>query len=196
MKKIKLLLLLLLSILCMMLSLCACSKSKQEQTSADADKTINKVEEMKKNLNSAVSDMLTAASYAESILNANVSLWNPYDNGEMIYVQLVYENDATWNASKDSVYYESQKNTIEEARKNLKSLNSAHSKFSSSNEKMIHWPDEMKEEKEIYDALYDAYLNLYNLSTSPSGNYTNYSKNVTLYISEFVTQYEKIKRYL
>ncbi len=195
MKNFKKIMLLLVSISCIIFVLCSCGdkdSSSQNNSSSDKDNT----SEMKSNLKTAVSDMYSSAVYAESVAKANVSLWNPYGDGDIVYVESVYCNDATWNISKGAIFDSNIKNTIEDARNDLKSLNSAHSKFSSSNEKMIHWPDEMDEEKEIYDALYDAYLNLYNLAASPSGNYKNYSENTNSYVTEFITQYEKIQRYL
>ena len=54
----------------------------------------------------------------------------------------------------------------------------------------------MSEEKAAYDELYSAYLNLYELASSPSGNHINYVSNASDRIDAFVTAYKKISPYL
>lgn len=156
----------------------------------------NNTAEMKTNLRTAVSDMMEAAILTEKILNNNIKMWNPYDDGDVLYVENVYYNDATWEECKRILYGTGPVSTIEETRGYLSDLKSANSALEKSNKKMIHWPDNMSEEKNIYEALYDAYLNLYNLSTKPSGNFKTYSENANSYVNEFSTQYKKIQAYL
>ena len=146
---------------------------------------------MKTNLKEAVTNMLDCAVLCEDIIEAIIDVWDPSDNGEIYYIDYIFDSSKPIHVH-DMV----QELYIQDARESLTNLEDTHSLFEKSNKKMIHWPDSMKEEKELYEKLYDAYLNLYQLATSPSGNFMTYTSNANDCIAEFSTQFQKIEIYL
>lgn len=153
----------------------------------DAQDEIEKLQaeaggQLKEDLKVAVSDMYDSAALCEDIIKEVDDLW---DMG-IEYVNMVY-------SPRDPVF---NNYSVITTRDKISDLEEQHELVLEKNAVLINWPSNMSEEKAAYDELYSAYLNLYELASSPSGNHINYVSNASDRIDAFVTAYKKISPYL
>lgn len=150
----------------------------------------------KENLETVCGTMLNGASKAESAGNLIKSVWYNAIHEEDDYETDKYTKDkygyfvddfntALGNLFSDSSFA-SQITSIEE---NQKAVNDLMKKLASP----------PKEHTEAYSALstyYDAYIELTNLATNPSGSYTSFSSNFNTADTAVYNAYQKMKLYL
>lgn len=168
----------------------------------NADEELNKLKKeseelLVKSVKNSVNDIYECAILCEDIINSIEKLWDE----NITLAESVYENDETWNYSKEYILpisssWKYKIDDIEETRENLTLLKDSNSKVLENNKSINNWPANMREEENNYESFYDVYLDLYELSTNPSGNYKDYCSKANELINDFVTQYNKLKPYI
>ena len=140
----------------------------------------NEENQIRENFNNAVIDMYLCAIDCEQIIGNLRELWDD----DITHVESVFVNDATWNDNMYQALVKSylKSDLIISTREDIADLQEANKVVVEDNKDLINWPDNMSEEKELYDELYGYYLNLYDSATNPSGNYISYCSNTNDYI--------------
>ena len=171
----------------------------------DAEDQLKKLEEdaaenakndTKEKFKTTVVDVYACAIQAEEIIDDLRKIW---DKGEGLnYVEGVFYNDAQWEATLGiwSIGNYAPLDLMTTTRENVAKLKEANEVVVEDNKNLTSWPDEMSEEKKLYDDLYGYYLSLYDSATSPSGNYLSYCSNTNDYIDGFIAAYKKLEPYL
>ena len=172
---------------------------KNYVTLLEAQEEIEKLQaekgvKMKELVKISVADMYASAVICEEIISYVKKIWD----SKIDYVKLVYYDEETYK-TYSSIYSSMSyldRSYIKSARELLPTASEANDSVLADNKSLTEWPEDMNEIKGIYTDLYDAYLKIYELASSPSGNYVSYCSDTSTYIDEFITQYKKIEPYL
>ncbi len=150
--------------------------------------------QMKEYFNTAVTDIYSCAIETETIIGDLRKIWED----DIDYVEGVFYNDAQWEATLGiwSIGDYAPLNLMTTTRENVAKLKESNQVVVKDNEVLTNWPENMSEEKTLYDEYYNYYLNLYDSATSPSGSYITYCQNTNDYLDGFNATYKKLEPYL
>lgn len=162
------------------------NKTRQEYIDS-YNKYVDNIEDLK-------NTMLTGAASAESLCNLTNNVWynaiwkktnistDKYTKSNGAFVTDF--NDALYNLSIDPDIIKQ----IVNIETNVDSVNEKM-------KKMKKYPEDMKNEYETLQKMYDSYISFTSLAIKPTGSYKSYNENITKLDTEFMDLYKKVDNF-
>ena len=153
-------------------------------------------EEYLSNLRELQSFSFLGAVQAEKLCNNTYDVWNNYINSKKS------SSTDKYTLGKYGVFVSSVEDAISNLYKDkpaeqaINIMNHNTAEVNKIIAKIQNPPDEYRDYYEIACNLYDNYIKYTNLALSPSGNIIEYKKNIDQLSAEYLTQYNKLDRFI